>query len=58
MALARARDIDDVDEVIEGFGRGKGLTNKIVKHLDKDNKEMIKLHRAFQKHMDTEEATK
>ena len=58
MALARARDISD-DDVIEGFGRqGKGLTNKIVKHLDKDNKEMIKLHRAFQKHMDTEEATK
>jgi hypothetical protein len=59
MALARARDISNDDEVIEGFGRkGKGLTNKIVKHLDKDNKEMIKLHRAFQKHMDTEEATK
>lgn len=58
MALARSRDTSD-DNVIEGFGRkGKGLTNKIVKHLDKDNKEMIKLHRAFQKHMDTEEATK
>ena len=59
MALAIARDISDTDDVIEGFGRkGKGLTNKIVKHLDKDNKEMIKLHKAFQKHMDTEEATK
>jgi hypothetical protein len=58
MALARARDISDDDEVIEGFGRGKGLTNKIVKHLDKDNKEMKKLSKAFKRHMDTEEATK
>jgi hypothetical protein len=55
MALARARDISDEDDVIEGFGRGKGLTNKIVKHLDNDNKEMKKLSKAFKRHMDTEE---
>jgi hypothetical protein len=55
MALARARDTSDDDDVIEGFGRGKGLTNKIVKHLDKDNKEIKKLSKAFKKHLDTEE---
>ena len=43
---------------VELVGKGKGLTNKIVKHLDKDNKEMKKLFKAFKKHLDTEEATK
>ena len=33
---------------------GFGITNKIVKHFDKDNKEMEKLSKAYKKHMKVE----
>lgn len=35
--------------------QGFGLTNKVIKHFEKDNKEMMKLKKSFNKHLKTEE---
>jgi hypothetical protein len=34
--------------------QGFGLTNKVIKHFEKDNKEMMKLKKSYKKHMKTE----
>jgi hypothetical protein len=34
--------------------QGFGLTNKVIKHFEKDNKEMIKLKKSYNKHLKTE----
>ena len=34
--------------------QGFGITNKVIKHFEKDNKEMMKLKKSYKKHMKTE----
>jgi len=49
--------ITDIGAKVNEITTGKGLTDKVIKHLDKDNKEMIKLSKSLQKHLKTEKMT-
>ncbi len=37
-----------------GIGSKKSLTDKVIKHFDKDNKEMMALKKSYKKHLQTE----
>jgi hypothetical protein len=56
----RLEDDDDFDpkhnksdRVIDDL-QGFGITNKVIKHFEKDNKEMMKLKKSYNKHLKTE----
>ena len=45
-------ETNPADRVIQN--QGFGLTDKVIKHFAKDNKEMLKLKKSYKKHMKTE----
>jgi len=46
--------VTGIGATVNTITTGSGLTDKVIKHLNKDNKEMIKLSKAFKKHLKTE----
>jgi hypothetical protein len=46
--------ITDLGAKVNEITTGAGLTDKVIKHLNKDNKEMVALSKAFKTHLKTE----